>query len=94
MRHKFLAWVLIGLIAGWLSGKIMRGGGFGLVADLFVGLIGGVIGGWVFAQLGIRSYGFMGAWRPPRWARSSWSQLRDCWVAAPVSNPCSALVAH
>ena len=60
MRHKFLVWVLIGLIAGWLSGKIMRGGGFGLVADLFVGLIGGVIGGWVFAQLGIRSYGFIG----------------------------------
>ena len=60
MRHKFLAWVLIGLIAGWLSGKIMRGGGFGLVADVFVGLIGGVIGGWVFGQLGIRSYGFIG----------------------------------
>jgi uncharacterized membrane protein YeaQ/YmgE (transglycosylase-associated protein family) len=60
VRHKFLAWVLIGLMAGWLSGKIMRGAGFGLVADLCVGLIGGVIGGWIFAQLGIRSYGFVG----------------------------------
>ncbi len=60
MRHKFLVWVLIGLIAGWLSGKIMRGGGFGLIADVFVGLIGGAIGGWLFGQLGIRSYGFIG----------------------------------
>jgi uncharacterized membrane protein YeaQ/YmgE (transglycosylase-associated protein family) len=61
MRHSFLGWILIGLIAGWLSGKVTRGGGFGLLADLFLGLVGGVIGGWIFAQLGIHSYGFVGS---------------------------------
>ncbi len=60
MAHTFLGWILIGLIAGWLSGKVTRGGGFGLLADLCLGLVGGVIGGWIFAQLGIHSYGFIG----------------------------------
>ncbi len=59
MFHHFLGWIAIGLIAGWLSGKVTRGGGFGLVADLFLGLVGGVIGGWIFARLGIGYYGFI-----------------------------------
>jgi len=49
-----LIWfLLIGLIAGWLAGKVMRGGGFGIVGDMIVGVIGAFIGGWLFGQLGI-----------------------------------------
>ncbi|MEX0642390.1 MAG: GlsB/YeaQ/YmgE family stress response membrane protein [Pirellulales bacterium] len=49
-----LVWFLIiGLVAGWLAGQIMKGGGFGLIGDLIVGVIGAVLGGWLFGQLGI-----------------------------------------
>jgi uncharacterized membrane protein YeaQ/YmgE (transglycosylase-associated protein family) len=49
-----LIWfLLIGLIAGWLAGKVMRGGGYGLVGDIIVGVIGALIGGWLFNVLGI-----------------------------------------
>jgi uncharacterized membrane protein YeaQ/YmgE (transglycosylase-associated protein family) len=49
-----LIWfLLIGLIAGWLAGKVMRGGGFGIIGDMIVGVIGALIGGWLFGQLGI-----------------------------------------
>ncbi len=61
MPHSLLGWIAVGLIAGWLSGKIVRGGGFGVLADLFLGLAGGVIGGWIFRQLGIYAYGFIGS---------------------------------
>ena len=61
MYPTFLGWILIGLIAGWLSGRIVRGGGFGLLADLLLGLVGAVIGGWLFGMLGIRSYGLIGS---------------------------------
>jgi len=60
LRPGLIGWVLIGLIAGWLSGKVTRGRGFGLVADLFLGLIGAVLGGWLFGRLGVESYGFIG----------------------------------
>jgi uncharacterized membrane protein YeaQ/YmgE (transglycosylase-associated protein family) len=49
----FLAWILVGLIAGWLAGQVMRGGGYGVLVDIILGLIGGVVGGWVFGLLGI-----------------------------------------
>ncbi len=56
-----LIWfLLIGLCAGWLAGKIMRGGGFGLFGDLIVGVIGALLGGWVFSLFGIGSYGLLG----------------------------------
>ena len=45
MFPSLLGWVFIGLIAGWLSGRITRGGGFGFMADVCLGLIGAVIGG-------------------------------------------------
>jgi uncharacterized membrane protein YeaQ/YmgE (transglycosylase-associated protein family) len=45
--------LLIGIVAGWLAGQIMRGGGFGLVGDLIVGVVGAFFGGWLFPQLGI-----------------------------------------
>jgi uncharacterized membrane protein YeaQ/YmgE (transglycosylase-associated protein family) len=49
----FIAWIVVGLIAGWLAGKVMRGGGYGVVVDVVLGLLGGVVGGWVFNMLGI-----------------------------------------
>ena len=58
-----LWFLLIGLIAGWLAGKIMKGSGYGLVGDLVIGVVGSVIGGHVFGWLGIGLglTGFMGA---------------------------------
>ena len=44
---SLLAWIVVGLIAGWLAGKVMRGGGFGLLGDIIVGVVGGLIGGWL-----------------------------------------------
>jgi len=54
-----IAWLLLGLIAGWLAGKLARGRGFGCVTDIILGLIGSFIGGWVFTRLGIFGGGFL-----------------------------------
>jgi uncharacterized membrane protein YeaQ/YmgE (transglycosylase-associated protein family) len=43
----------IGAVAGWLAGLIMKGGGFGLIADIIIGIVGAFVGGWLFGQLGI-----------------------------------------
>ncbi|HBG58914.1 MAG TPA: GlsB/YeaQ/YmgE family stress response membrane protein, partial [Porphyromonadaceae bacterium] len=51
---------IIGAVAGWLAGKLMRGGGFGFLVNLLVGIAGGVIGGWVFDKLGISTGGVIG----------------------------------
>jgi uncharacterized membrane protein YeaQ/YmgE (transglycosylase-associated protein family) len=57
-----LIWLLIGAIAGWLAGTVVRGGGFGLPGDIIVGIVGAVIGGWLFGQLGILvAAGILGA---------------------------------
>ena len=45
--------IIVGLIAGWLAGQVMRGGGYGILIDILLGLIGGVIGGWLFGALGV-----------------------------------------
>ena len=52
-RRGLIGWLLIGLIAGWLAGKVARGRGFGCIGDVLLGLIGSVIGGWIFTKLGI-----------------------------------------
>ena len=52
-RRGLLGWILLGLIAGWLAGKLSRGRGFGCIGDILLGLIGSVIGGWIFTKLGI-----------------------------------------
>lgn len=57
-RNGVIGWLLIGLIAGWLAGKLSRGRGFGCIADIVLGLVGSFIGGWVFVQLGILGGGF------------------------------------
>lgn len=51
--HGLLWWIVVGLVAGWLAGKIARGKGFGCIGDVLLGLIGSVIGGWIFTKLGI-----------------------------------------
>jgi uncharacterized membrane protein YeaQ/YmgE (transglycosylase-associated protein family) len=45
--------ILVGLIAGWLAGQVMKGGGYGVLMDIVLGLLGGIIGGWLFGSLGI-----------------------------------------
>jgi uncharacterized membrane protein YeaQ/YmgE (transglycosylase-associated protein family) len=50
---NFIWFILVGLVAGWLAGKIMKGGGFGVIGDIIVGVIGAVIGGWLFGVLGL-----------------------------------------
>ncbi|MET0408453.1 MAG: GlsB/YeaQ/YmgE family stress response membrane protein [Hyphomicrobium sp.] len=49
-----IIWLLIGAVAGWLAGQVMGGGGFGLVGDIVVGIIGAFIAGWLFPYLGLR----------------------------------------
>ena len=57
--QSVIAWLLIGLIAGWLAGKVSRGRGFGCIADILIGLIGALLGGWIFTKLGILGGGFI-----------------------------------
>jgi|SRR5271165_972480 len=51
--HGILWWIVLGLVAGWLAGKLSRGRGFGCIGDVLLGLIGSVVGGWIFTKLGI-----------------------------------------
>ncbi|MCC8173880.1 MAG: GlsB/YeaQ/YmgE family stress response membrane protein [Odoribacter sp.] len=57
----FIWYILIGIVAGYVAGKIMRGGGFGLVVNLIVGIIGGVLGGWAFGLFGLHSDSIIGS---------------------------------
>ena len=52
--------LLIGLIAGWLAGQIMHGGGYGIVGDIVVGIVGSLIGGFLFGLLGVTAYSTLG----------------------------------
>lgn len=57
-----LIWFLIvGLIAGWLAGQVMRGRGFGLIGNLIIGVLGAVIGGFLFGLLGLGASGLLGS---------------------------------
>ena len=53
MEYGIIAWLVIGAIAGWIAGQIVKGGGFGLVVDIIVGIVGAVIGGFLAGVLGI-----------------------------------------
>ena len=57
----FLWYIIIGIAAGFLAGKIMRGGGFGVIINLILGIVGSVLGGWVFGLLGIAASGIIGS---------------------------------
>jgi uncharacterized membrane protein YeaQ/YmgE (transglycosylase-associated protein family) len=56
-----IAFLLIGLVAGWLAGNLMKGGGFGLVGNMVIGVIGAFFGGFLFGILGISSAGLIGS---------------------------------
>jgi len=58
---SIVIFLVIGAIAGWLAGNVMKGGGFGLVGDIVVGIIGAFIGGWLFGVLGIAGGGLIWA---------------------------------
>jgi uncharacterized membrane protein YeaQ/YmgE (transglycosylase-associated protein family) len=45
--HSIIAWIIIGVVAGWLAGLLVKGGGFGLIGDIVVGVIGAFVGGWL-----------------------------------------------
>lgn len=54
---EILWFILIGLAAGWLAGQFMKGGGFGIVGDIVLGVVGAVVGGFLFRQLGLSAGG-------------------------------------
>jgi uncharacterized membrane protein YeaQ/YmgE (transglycosylase-associated protein family) len=51
--ESILVIIVVGIVAGWLAGKIVRGTGFGLLGDLLVGIAGAFVAGWLFPRLGI-----------------------------------------
>jgi uncharacterized membrane protein YeaQ/YmgE (transglycosylase-associated protein family) len=53
MVESFIVWIIVGAIAGWLAGLVVKGGGFGLIGDIVVGIIGAIIAGWLLPRLGI-----------------------------------------
>ena len=48
---SILSWIVVGLIAGWLAGLVVRGGGYGVIGDIIVGVVGGLLGGWMASSL-------------------------------------------
>ena len=50
-------WIIVGLIAGWATGKLMRGAGYGPLMDIILGIVGAVIGGWIFSAIGFAGSG-------------------------------------
>lgn len=53
--------LLVGAVAGWLAGVIMKGSGFGIVGDIVIGLVGGLIGGWLLPMVGVNFGGIVGS---------------------------------
>jgi uncharacterized membrane protein YeaQ/YmgE (transglycosylase-associated protein family) len=60
MITNLIYWVVVGLIAGWAAGKIMKGGGYGALMDIVLGIVGAVVGGWLMGMLGIYAGGVIG----------------------------------
>lgn len=59
--ESILAFLLVGGVAGWLAGKLMKGGGFGIMGNIVVGIVGAFIGSFVFGAVGIRADGIIGS---------------------------------
>jgi uncharacterized membrane protein YeaQ/YmgE (transglycosylase-associated protein family) len=57
MGHGLIAWIIIGVLAGWLTGKLMKGSGFGFFMDMVVGLLGALVGGFLSSHLGLGGVG-------------------------------------
>ena len=58
---QILIWLLIGAVAGWLAGTIMKGGGFGVPGNIVLGIVGAVVGGFLFGLLGLQSESWVGS---------------------------------
>jgi len=56
----FITWIVVGLIAGWLAGQVMKGGGYGVLMDILLGILGGFVGGFLFGLLGLHAGGVIG----------------------------------
>ena len=54
-------WIVVGLIAGWLAGQVMKGGGYGVLADIVLGILGGIFGGWLFSKMGMGASSTIGS---------------------------------
>ena len=54
-----ILFLLLGAVAGWLAGKLMKGGGFGLIGNIIIGVIGGFLGGWLMSLVGIQKAGLL-----------------------------------
>jgi uncharacterized membrane protein YeaQ/YmgE (transglycosylase-associated protein family) len=52
-----LWWILVGLVAGWITGKLMKGGGYGFFLDIILGIVGAVVGGYIAGALGLSPQG-------------------------------------
>jgi uncharacterized membrane protein YeaQ/YmgE (transglycosylase-associated protein family) len=59
--ENLLSFLIIGAIAGWIAGKLMQGGGFGILGNIVVGVLGALIGGFVFDTVGVSSGGLVGS---------------------------------
>jgi uncharacterized membrane protein YeaQ/YmgE (transglycosylase-associated protein family) len=51
--QSLIIWLIVGAIAGWLAGMVVKGGGFGLIGDIIVGIVGALIAGWLLPQFGL-----------------------------------------
>lgn len=56
----FLVWIIVGLIAGWLTGQVMKGGSYGILGDIVVGILGGILGGFLLGLLGLGANNLIG----------------------------------
>jgi len=61
MPGGLISWILVGLISGWLAGQMMKGGGFGMLGDICVGLVGALIGGFLMGSFVQGAEGFWGS---------------------------------
>jgi uncharacterized membrane protein YeaQ/YmgE (transglycosylase-associated protein family) len=59
-KMNIILWIVSGVIAGWLTGMIVKGKGYGLLGDLIIGLLGGLVGGWVAGLIGISAGSWLG----------------------------------
>ena len=59
--ERWIWFLIVGFIAGWLAGLLMKGRGFGMIGDIIVGILGAVFGAWIFQVIGLSAYGFFGS---------------------------------
>jgi uncharacterized membrane protein YeaQ/YmgE (transglycosylase-associated protein family) len=73
--RALISWLIVGAVAGWLAGMVVKGGTYGLIGNIIVGVIGGLIAGWLFPRIGVViGAGFIGAVITPSSVRlSCWS---------------------